>query len=75
MSTEDSHLKTDEMCASQVVVWMLLIVTDTLRIIGWNVRVLLRYCERLFAALIYSHVACVLQFLSYGGTAPLVKTC
>jgi len=55
MSTEDRHLKTVEMCASQVVVRMLLIITDTLRIIGWNVPVLL-YCERLFAALVYSHV-------------------
>ena len=41
VSAEDSHPKTDEMCASQVVVWMLLMITDTLRIIGWNVPVLL----------------------------------
>lgn len=36
MSTEDSYLKTDGMCASHVVVWMLLIITNTMRIIGWN---------------------------------------
>jgi hypothetical protein len=65
MSTEDNHLKTDELCASQVAVWILLIIADTLWIIGWNVPFLLQYCESLSAALIYSHVSCVLQFLSW----------
>ena len=74
MSTEDSRLKTDGLCASQVAVWILLIITDTLWIVGWNVPFLLQYCKSLSAAVIYSHVSCVLQFLSYGGTAPHVET-